>query len=66
MIANSFHSKEGEMTGAKQCALPMHPIDCRKRIKEEKRAELVRLLAELLLQAFKSEATKDGGAAWKR
>lgn len=54
------------MTGAKQRALPMRPIDCGKRIKEEKRAELVRLLAELLLQAFKSEETKDGGAVWKR
>ncbi len=54
------------MKGAKQRALPPHQTDYRKRIREERRPELVRLLAELLIQAFKSEAARQGGALWKR
>ena len=56
------------MKGAKQCALPMHQADCRKRVSEERRRDLVRLLllAELLLQTLKSERAKQGGALWKR
>jgi hypothetical protein len=66
MGANNFHLKEGAMKGAKQCALPMHQADCRKRVSEEIRLDLVRLLAELLLQTLKSERAKQGGALWKR
>lgn len=54
------------MKGARQPALPLHQADCRKRIREATRQELVRLLAELLLQALKSERAKQGGVLWKR
>jgi hypothetical protein len=54
------------MKGAKQRALPLHQTDYRKRVGEERRPELVRLLAELLLQALKSEGAGQGGALWKR
>jgi hypothetical protein len=50
------------MKGAKQCALSLRRKDYGKRIREERRAELVRLLAELLIQALKSE----GGVPWRR
>jgi hypothetical protein len=66
MEANNFPSKEGAMKGARQPALPLHQADCRKRIREATRQELVRLLAELLLQALKSERAKQGGVLWKR
>jgi hypothetical protein len=66
MEANNFPSKEGAMKGARQRALPLHQADCRKRIREATRQELVRLLAELLLQALKSERAKQGGVLWKR
>lgn len=54
------------MKEAKQCALPLHQPDHRKRVSEERRPELVRLLAELLLQALKSEEARQGGALWRR
>ena len=54
------------MKGAKQSALPLHQADCRRRFSKETRVELERLLAELLLQALKSEGAKQGGALWKR
>jgi len=67
MVANNrFHSKEGAMKRVKQRALPLRHADCRITIMKEKQAELVRLLAELVLQAFKSAATGDGGETWKR
>jgi hypothetical protein len=67
MLANNrFHSKEGAMNRAKQRALPLHQADCRITIMTEKQTELLRLLAELVLQAFKSVATGDGGETWKK
>jgi hypothetical protein len=66
MGANNFHLKEEAMKEAKQCALPLHQPDHRKRVSEERRPELVRLLAELLLQALKSEEARQGGALWRR
>ena len=44
------------MKEPKQCALPLHQANYRKRFREESRLNLVRLLAELLIQAFKSAA----------
>lgn len=54
------------MKRVKQWALPLYQADGRKWVKEERRPELVRLLAELLLQALKSEGARQGGARWKR
>jgi hypothetical protein len=54
------------MKGAKQRGLPLHQTDYRKRIRQERRPELVRWLAELLLQALKSDGARQGGARWKR
>ena len=54
------------MKGASQRGLPLRQTECRIQVAREKRAELVRWLAELLLQAFKSEATSNGGEAWRR
>ncbi len=54
------------MKGAKQRALPLQQTDCNKRVREQRRSELVRLLAELLLQALSAEGTRQGGAQWKR
>jgi len=66
MRANNFHLKGEAMKEAKQCTLPLRQPDYRKRIREERRPELVRLLAELLLQAFTSENARPRGAPWKR
>lgn len=54
------------MKKAKQRALPLHQTDYKKRVREERRPELVRLLGELLLQALKIEGTSQGGVLWKR
>lgn len=54
------------MKVVKQRALALQQRDYSKRIREQKRDELVRLLAELLLQALSSETTRQGGAQWKR
>lgn len=54
------------MMQTKQRALPLHQRDYSKRIREHKRGELVRLLAELLLQALSAEGTRQGGQQWKR
>mgnify|MGYP001217395092 FL=1 len=54
------------MKVVKQRALALHQRDYSKRIREQKRYELVRLLAELLLQALSAEGTGQGGAQWKR
>lgn len=54
------------MKEAKQRALPLRKADYRERFKAERRPELVRLLAELLLQALKSDGSRQGGALWKR
>jgi len=54
------------MKAAKQRALPLHQTDYGKRVSEQRRGELVRWLAELLLQALSSEGTRQGGTPWKR
>ena len=54
------------MKEAKQCALPLHQGNYSKRFREESRLELVRLLAELLIQAFKSNSEKQGGRPWRK
>ena len=54
------------MKQTKQRALPLHQRDYSKRLREHKRGELVRLLAELLLQVLGAEGTRQGGAPWKR
>jgi len=66
MGVNNFHSKGEAMKGAKQRALPLRKADCSKRHLEERRPELVRMLAELLLQALKSDGSREGGGLWKR
>ena len=66
MGVNNFHWKGEVMKEAKQRALPLPKTDYRKRFREEKRPELVRLLAELLLQALKSDGSRQGGELWKR
>jgi len=53
------------MKGAKQRALPLRKADYRKGLREERRPELVRMLAELLLQALKSDGSRQGGGVWK-
>lgn len=54
------------MKAAKQRALPLHQTDYRERVRAQRRGELVRWLAELLLQALRSEGARQGGAPWKR
>jgi hypothetical protein len=66
MGVNHFHWKGEAMKGARQRALPLRKADYRKRFREERRPELVRMLAELLLQALKSDGCRQGGGVWKR
>lgn len=54
------------MKEAKQCALPLQQANYRKRFREESRLELVRLLAELLIQAFKSNSERQGDRLWRK
>ena len=54
------------MKEPKQCALPLHQANYRKRFREESRRELVRLLAELLIQALKSNSEEQGGRPWRK
>ena len=46
------------MKETRQRALPLHQVDSSKRIRKERQPELVRLLAELLLQALQSEGSR--------
>ncbi len=54
------------MKAAKQRTLALRQTDCSQRVSEKRRGELVRWLAELLLQALRSEGTRQGGTPWKR
>lgn len=54
------------MGGTKQPALPLSKADHSKRFPQERRLELVRMLAELLLQALKSDGSRPGGGLWKK
>ena len=54
------------MKAAKQRDLALHQTDCSKRVRKHRRPELVRLLAELLLQALGGDRARQGGAPWKR
>jgi hypothetical protein len=64
MKAHNFHVREAAMKEPKQCALPLHQANYSKRFREESRLELVRLLAELLIQALKSNSEKQGDRLW--
>ena len=54
------------MRATKQPALPLGKADHSKRIPQERRPELVRMLAEVLLQALKSDGSRPRGGLWKK
>jgi hypothetical protein len=55
------------MRGTKQQpTLPLGKADYSMRFPQERRPELVRMLAELLLQALKSDGSRPGGGLWKK
>ena len=54
------------MRETKQAALPLGKADHSKRCPQERRPDLVRMLAELLLQTLKSDGSRPGGGLWKR
>ena len=66
MIARGLQRKGKAMRQAKQCGLPLHRKDYTGRIREGSRRELVRLLAQLLIQALGRERKEQGGAGWTR
>jgi hypothetical protein len=66
MKAHIFHLKEEAMKPAKQCALLLHRKDYEDRIRKGSRPELVRLLAEMLIQVFKSDQSEKEGEPWKK
>jgi hypothetical protein len=51
---------------ARRLTPPLRKEKCRRRFREESRPALLRMLAELLLPARKSDGSRQGGGRWER